>query len=161
MSGLKHPSIDRLTKTFQGIRSSLREQMKSLAIITSKDSSYQNYKSKQEVTSAPCIPFVEPYLEEIAYIDTFNQDIGKGGIINFSKHRKLARMMRHLEQFKSTPYSDLGEPKVNLFFKKNPLFLNKLKKKPFIRDILILSLLDDDDTLQKKSFKCEPPNAVY
>jgi hypothetical protein len=74
-------------------------------------------------------------LEELAYLDSFNPDIGKGGIINFSKHRKMARIIKHLCQYKDTSYPDL-----------QPVEL--------LQECLLTSQLFDDDTLQKVPRLC-------
>jgi hypothetical protein len=81
---------------------------------------------------------VDVFLDEIAYVDSFNPDIGKGGIINFSKHRKIARLIRNMETYQTVPYKDIqpSEPIQNLLH----------------------SQVFDDDNLQKKSLNCEKPS---
>ena len=80
------------------------------------------------------------FLEEAAYIDSYNPDIGKGGVINFSKHRRLSRIIRTLEQYGNSTYSDL-----------TPI--------QSVIDFILQTPLLDDDTLQKMSLNCEPPSS--
>jgi hypothetical protein len=82
---------------------------------------------------------IDVYTEEIAYIDSFNPDIGKGGIINFSKHRKISRIIRTLETYQTVPFNDI-----------HPI--------DSIQNLLLNSIVFDDDNLQKKSLNCEKPS---
>lgn len=77
-------------------------------------------------------------MEEISFIDIFNPDIGKGGVINFSKHRKMARLIRNLEQYQNSSYLDI-QPNLS------------------IKEILLHTQIYDEDGIQKKSLNCEPP----
>jgi len=139
MNGLQHPAIERLTQTFQALKQPYPQVFKSFIQMVSKADHFKAYKSKQETTLPPCVPYLEVFLEEISFLDSQNPDIGKGGIINFSKHRKMSRIIRHLLQYQDTPYTEF-----------TPLEI--------IQEVLINSQLYDDDTLQKKSLVHEPPS---
>jgi len=139
MGGLQHPAIERLTKTLQGLKPQSTAIFKQLQQITSKDNHFKVYKEKQSTSLPPSVPFLDVFLEEIAYIDSFNQDIGKGGIINFSKHRKMGRIVRQLEQLKSVAYPNESPP-------------------PQSFQDLLWAQLFSDDVLQKKSLNIEEPS---
>jgi len=140
MNALQHPTIERLSQTFNAMRSPYAQVFKSFQQITSKENHFKAYKTKQEATLPPCVPYLDVFLEELSFLDSQNPDIGKGGIINFSKHRKMSRMIRHLVQYQDTPFADI-QPLEN------------------IQDCLLTSQLYDDDTLQKKSLIHEPPSS--
>jgi len=139
MSGLQHPSVERLSQTWSGLRPQVKEQLKALKQLTSKDDHFKTYREKLEASVPPCVPHLDIFLEELSYIDSFNPDIGKGGVINFAKHRRLARIIRTLEQYSAASYSDV-----------TPL--------QSIIDFLLHSSVLDDDNLQKLSLNCEPPS---
>mmetsp|Transcript_15855 Transcript_15855/g.22078 ORF Transcript_15855/g.22078 Transcript_15855/m.22078 type:complete len:744 (-) Transcript_15855:72-2303(-) len=141
MQGLSHPSVDRLSQTWQGLKQQTLQLYKGFQQLVSKDEHYKAYKQKQETSLAPSIPCLDVFLEEIAYVDSFNQDVGKGGIINFSKHRKMARMIRNIEQYGSAPYPSDVTPNDS------------------IQDFILNTLLLDDDALQKKSLLIEQPSS--
>ena len=94
MNALQNPNIERLTQTFQALKPPYGQVLKSFQQIVSKDDHYKSYKAKQESTLPPCVPYLDVFLEELAFLDSQNPDIGKGGIINFSKHRKMSRVIR-------------------------------------------------------------------
>jgi len=139
MNALTHPNIERLTQTFQLMKPPYGQVLKSFQQIVSKEGHYRIYKSKQETTLPPCVPYLDVFLEELSFLDSQNPDVGKGGIINFSKHRKMSRVIRHLVQYQDTP------------FEMQPLEI--------IQDSLLGSQLYDDDTIQKKSLMHEPPSS--
>eukprot|EP01116_Phalansterium_solitarium_P013293 TRINITY_DN3062_c0_g1_i1.p1 TRINITY_DN3062_c0_g1~~TRINITY_DN3062_c0_g1_i1.p1 ORF type:complete len:730 (-),score=188.67 TRINITY_DN3062_c0_g1_i1:198-2387(-) len=139
VAGLQHPSIERLTATFQLLDPLYAAHFKTLSHLTSRNDHFQSYKARQVVSSPPAIPFLDVHLEEISYIDSFNPDIGKGGIINFSKHRRLGRIIQDsLEQYKNVSFPDLAVD-------------------PLIEDFLMASSVWSDDTLQKQSLAREHP----
>ena len=100
----------------------------------------KSYKEKQENSNSPCVPYLYMFLEEIQFIDSSNPDVSKGGIINFQKHQKLSRIIRHLQQWGSSTYS--------------------IRPDPAIFELLMYSEVDDDDTLRRKSLLCEPPSTL-
>jgi len=132
------PSIERLTQTWLIVKPHVMTTLKSFQQIMSKADHYRNYKSKQEASIPPCVPYLDIHLEEISYIDSFNPDIGTGGIINFTKHRKIARLVRILDQYKTASYTDL-----------HPI--------ESIQQLLLNSQTYDEDNLQKRSLNCERP----
>lgn len=140
LAGLSHPAVERLGHTFQGLKPSFTTSLKTMKELTSKDSNYKNYKSKIETTTPPLILYLEPFLEEIIYIDESNQDIGKGGIINFTKHRQMARIVKFLLQYQHSNFSEI---------------------KPIdqLQDILLKSIVFDDEQLKKQSLLLEPPSS--
>jgi hypothetical protein len=66
-------------------------------------------------------------------------DVGKGGIINFQKHRQLARLIRYITSFQASQYD----------FKQND----------HLADLLTNTQILDDDLLKKQSLLVEPPHS--
>jgi len=141
LSGLNHPSVERLQVTFQNVKAPFMSTLKSLNQLMSKDSNFKNYRAKLESSSPPVIPYLEPFLEELTYIDSSNQDIGKGGIINFSKHRSLARLIRHICTYQQASVDiKIVEP---------------------ILQELMTTTLFTEDSLKRQSLLLEPPTASF
>lgn len=138
MKAVMHPSVERLSHSWKLVKPHVLQTLKSFQVICSKEEHYKNYKAKQEASMPPCIPFLEVHLEEISYIDSYNPDIGKGGIINFTKHRKIARLIRSVDQYKTSSYTDL--------------ITNEA-----IQSLLLNTTPFDEDNLQKRSLNCERP----
>lgn len=113
--------------------------MKSLLQVTSKEGNYKNYRTKIEASpSPPLVLFLDPFLEDLSYVENSNQDIGKGGIINFTKHRQMARMIRHVLTYQNGNYADL-------------------KADTQIQEYILNSQALEDDQLKKLSMMIEAP----
>eukprot|EP01118_Nematostelium_gracile_P016469 TRINITY_DN6827_c0_g1_i1.p1 TRINITY_DN6827_c0_g1~~TRINITY_DN6827_c0_g1_i1.p1 ORF type:complete len:749 (-),score=181.47 TRINITY_DN6827_c0_g1_i1:62-2080(-) len=138
MNAFEMPSVQRLTQSWAAVRPAVMNTLKSFKELTSKDEHFKQYKLKQQVALPPCIPYLRVHLEEISYIDAFNPDIGKGGIINFTKHRKIARSIRTLVQYSNSSYTDL----------------NSIDS---IQQMLLHTQILDDDALQNRSLNSEKP----
>lgn len=48
---------------------------------------------------------MEIYLEQFSYMENYNPDVGKGGVINFSKHRKMGSIIKDFRTYASQIYS--------------------------------------------------------
>eukprot|EP01119_Soliformovum_irregulare_P022604 TRINITY_DN7782_c0_g1_i1.p1 TRINITY_DN7782_c0_g1~~TRINITY_DN7782_c0_g1_i1.p1 ORF type:complete len:743 (+),score=206.41 TRINITY_DN7782_c0_g1_i1:36-2264(+) len=138
VQALSHPSVERLGQTWSMVKPQTQATLKPFRQLIAKDNQYSAYRAKQESSPPPCIPWLDVHLEEIAYVDSFNPDIGKGGIINFSKHRKIGRFIRTLEQYSTAAYSDVTP------------------NEPILKFILNHEHVDDD-ILSKRSLNCERP----
>lgn len=140
VAGLTHPSIERLNITFQGLKPAFVTSFKSMKDLLTKDNNYKNYKAKIEATTPPLVLYLEPFLEEITYIDESSQDIGKGGIINFTKHRQMGRITRFLLQYQHSNFPEI-------------------KPIDTILDLLLKTTILPEDMLKKQSLLVEPPSS--
>jgi len=139
MNGLQHPSVERLHDTFKGLKPTYVQLFKSFQQLTSREDHYKAYKTKQETTIPPCVPYLDVFLEELSFLESQTPDVGKGGIVNFGKLRRMSRLIRHLVHYQSTPFTEFPtmEP---------------------IQELLLNSMLFEDETLQKKSLMIESPS---
>ncbi|PRP87112.1 hypothetical protein PROFUN_01374 [Planoprotostelium fungivorum] len=138
MQGIQNPGVERLQSAFQMLKLPTNQLLKSFKPMASKDDHYSYYKAKQQDASAPTIPFIEPYLDELNFIDTYYPDIAQGGVIHFAKHRKIGRIVRSLLSYQDTLYTDV----------------------PFVANVnnLLHSVASDED-ITKLSFQAEAPSS--
>ena len=106
--GLRHESVTRLPEypqSYKDLKDPWAKLYKSLLQLTDKSDHYLFYKNKQTRSSIPTVPHIEIYLEQFSYIENYNPDVGKGGVINFSKHRKLGHIIKDFRTYASQSYS--------------------------------------------------------
>jgi len=139
LAGLNHPTVERLQVTFQSVKPPFMATLKSLNQLMLKESNYKNYRAKLDASSLPIVPYIEPYLEELTYIDSSNQDIGKGGIINFTKHRQLARLARHICSYQLAT-------------------IDIKPVEPILQELMTTQVFSED-ALKKQSLMIEPPTS--
>eukprot|EP01117_Protostelium_nocturnum_P006397 TRINITY_DN2309_c1_g2_i1.p1 TRINITY_DN2309_c1_g2~~TRINITY_DN2309_c1_g2_i1.p1 ORF type:complete len:729 (-),score=217.35 TRINITY_DN2309_c1_g2_i1:57-2243(-) len=139
LNGIQHPSVERLKETLQAVKPNHIQLWKTFKTVSSKEDHYSNYKEKQQSTVSPTIPFLEPYLEELSYVDSYYPDIAKGGVIHFAKHRKIARTVRLLVQYSR----DATYPELTNVYQ--------------INNLVMCSQLLEEDGLSKASLSAESP----
>lgn len=85
----------------------------------------------------PCIPYLGMYLTDLSFIEEGTPDFTPDGLLNFSKMRMIAHVIREIRHFQQTPYKIDHIPKVTSY-------------------LLDSSLLMDDDELYSRSLQIEP-----
>jgi len=139
MQGIHHPGVERLTSAFQGLKMPVQHLLKTFKPIFSKENHYEVYKQKQATCMPPTIPFLEPYLDELSYIDTYYPDVAQGGVIHFAKHRKLGRVIRSVLSYQDSAYENLGAaPSIS---------------------VLLLQTPTSEDDINRFSFQAEAPSS--
>jgi hypothetical protein len=89
----------------------------------------------------PGIPYLGMYLSDLTFIEESTPNFTTDGLLNFSKMRMLAHVIREIRQFQQTPY------KIDYCAKASSYLLDP-------------SLLLDDDQLYKLSLQIEPKQTI-
>lgn len=138
MLGLMHPAVERLTESWDLLSPSSKQLWEQSKELVNKADSFRVYKDLHAKSMPPTIPFMSVFLDELSYVDSFNPDIGQGGIINFSKHRKMAYLIRGLETLGSVSY--------------------EFQQVPELQQHILRSRLLEIDHLEKQSMLVQAPN---
>jgi son of sevenless-like protein len=59
----------------------------------------------------PCVPFLGVFLTDLVFIEEGNKDM-LNGLINFDKRRKVAYVIREIQQYQQTPYCLMAVPEI-------------------------------------------------
>ena len=104
MAGLHSASIHRLKKTWEGLSNFRMDKFHTLETLLSNAQNYKQLRETLGQTPAPCIPYLGMYLSDLTFIEDGNPD-RLNDMINFVKRRKVANVIRQIQQYQQTPYS--------------------------------------------------------
>ncbi|KAL6041549.1 Son of sevenless 1 [Balamuthia mandrillaris] len=106
ISGLTNSSIYRLKTTWAALPTRTHELFESLHELMSRERNYQNFRAHLHTVDPPCIPYLGVYLTDLTFIEDGNQDLIPGSsLVNFVKRRKVASVIREIQQYQQTPYN--------------------------------------------------------
>jgi len=107
-----------------------------LDVVMSHQGNYDKYRKMLHHLDPPCVPFLGVYLTDLVFIEEGNKDVINGDLINFDKRRKIALVIREIQQYQQTPYC--------------------LKTIPEIQAALLAPENATEDDLYKLSLELEP-----
>ncbi|XP_065221705.1 ras-specific guanine nucleotide-releasing factor 2-like isoform X3 [Planococcus citri] len=129
--------VYRLKKTWEKVSKSTRSTIKKLQLTVSSDGRFRNLRDTLRRSEPPCIPYLGMYLSDLSFIEEGTPNFTEDGLLNFSKMRMIAHVIREVRCYQDTRYSIEHNPKVSSYL------LNK-------------SLLLDDEELYRRSLELEP-----
>ncbi|KAJ8303946.1 hypothetical protein KUTeg_017529 [Tegillarca granosa] len=121
-------SVYRLKKTWEKL---------SKQTLVSSDGRFKNMRDALHRCDPPCIPYLGMYLTDLSFIEEGTPDFTEDGLVNFSKMRMIAHVIREIRLFQQTPYRIEHHPRVTNY-------------------LLDPSRLLDDDQTYKASLEIEP-----
>ncbi|XP_017765392.1 PREDICTED: ras-specific guanine nucleotide-releasing factor 2-like [Eufriesea mexicana] len=130
-------SVYRLKKTWEKVSKTTRQTIDSLQNIVSSDGRFRNLRDALHRCDPPCIPYLGLYLTDLSFIEEGTPTMTEDGLLNFSKMRMIAHVIREIRHFQQTPY------KIELITKVTNYLLDP-------------SLLLDEKDLYHKSLEIEP-----
>ncbi|XP_075210397.1 ras-specific guanine nucleotide-releasing factor 1-like [Lycorma delicatula] len=130
-------SVFRLKKTWEKVSKTTKQTIEKLQAIVSSDGRFRNLRDALHRCDPPCIPYLGMYLTDLSFIEEGTPNFTDEGLLNFSKMRMIAHVIREIRHFQQTPY------KIDLITKVTNYLLDS-------------SLLLDDDDLYKMSLQIEP-----
>jgi len=119
VAGLEDSSVHRLYKTWETVNVNLRQGYESLKELMSSHLNFKNFRATLHTVDPPCIPYVGVYLTDLTFIEDGMQDnihnSAGPSIINFAKRRKIAVVIREIQQYQHTPYALLPMPNLQKY----------------------------------------------
>nr|XP_033332842.1 ras-specific guanine nucleotide-releasing factor 1-like isoform X1 [Megalopta genalis] len=136
-SAFTNSSVYRLKKTWEKVSKTTKQNIEKLQNIVSSDGRFKNLRNALHRCDPPCIPYLGLYLSDLSCIEEGAPTITDEGLLNFSKMRMIANVIREIRQFQQKPY------KIELITKVTNYLLDP-------------SLLLDDKHLFDMSLEIEP-----
>ncbi|XP_044256640.1 ras-specific guanine nucleotide-releasing factor 2-like isoform X2 [Tribolium madens] len=136
-SAFTNSSVFRLKKTWDKVSKTTRQTIEKLQHIVSSDGRFRSLRDALHRCDPPCIPYLGLYLTDLSFIEEGTPNFTQDGLLNFSKMRMIAHVIREIRHFQQTPYKIELIPKVANY-------------------LLDSSLLMDDEELYNTSLEIEP-----
>ncbi|XP_052565795.1 ras-specific guanine nucleotide-releasing factor 2-like isoform X2 [Culex pipiens pallens] len=130
-------AIYRLKKTWDKVPRTIKSTITKLQAVVCSDGRFRVMREALHRCDPPCIPYLGMYLTDLSFIEEGTPDFTPDRLLNFSKMRMIAHVIREIRHFQQTPYKIDHIPKVTSY-------------------LLDTSLLLDDDELYQKSLQIEP-----
>jgi len=102
--GLQNSAISRLKKSWAELGKKSSAKYKELMDLMILENNYRNYRQALEASVPPSIPFIAPLLSDLTMIDE-NSNTINGNLVNFKKRSLIAKVIKHLSQYSTTPYN--------------------------------------------------------
>ncbi|KAG5680535.1 hypothetical protein PVAND_010039 [Polypedilum vanderplanki] len=129
--------IYRMKKTWDKVPKNIKSTITKLQAVVCSDGRFRVMREALHRCDPPCIPYLGMYLTDLSFIEEGTPDFTPDGLLNFSKMRMIAHVIREIRHFQQTPYKIDHIPKVTSY-------------------LLDTSLLLDDDEMYHKSLRIEP-----
>lgn len=107
-------SVFRLKKTWERVSKTNKQTLDKLQALVSADGRFRNMRDALHKCDPPCIPYLGMYLTDLSFIEEGTPNFTEEGLLNFSKMRMIAHVIREIRHFQQTPYKiDLNPKAVN------------------------------------------------
>ncbi|XP_072167414.1 ras-specific guanine nucleotide-releasing factor 1-like [Diadema setosum] len=136
-SALMNSSVYRLKKVWEKVPKQTKTLLDKLQVLVSSDGRFKNMREALHRIDPPCVPYLGFYLTDLAFIEDGTPNITNDGLINFSKMRMIAHVVREIRHFQQTNYNIEIDKRV-------------------IGYLLDTSLIMDDDEMYALSLELEP-----
>eukprot|EP01114_Cavostelium_apophysatum_P003195 TRINITY_DN1296_c0_g1_i3.p1 TRINITY_DN1296_c0_g1~~TRINITY_DN1296_c0_g1_i3.p1 ORF type:complete len:979 (+),score=384.94 TRINITY_DN1296_c0_g1_i3:893-3829(+) len=134
-SGLQATSVYRLRQTWNGLSSRLQGVFEELKDLMARQGNFSKLRKHLKTCNPPIIPYLGYYLTDLLFIEDGNPDFFEGGLINWVKRRRLATVLKEIQQYQLKPYC--------------------LEPVPFIQEHLLKYIPLDEDGCYKLSLMRE------
>ncbi|XP_064474467.1 ras-specific guanine nucleotide-releasing factor 2-like isoform X2 [Ornithodoros turicata] len=105
-------SVFRLKKTWEKVSKTTKQTIDKLQALVSADGRFRNMRDALHRCDPPCIPYLGMYLTDLSFIEEGTPNFTEEGLLNFSKMRMIAHVIREIRHFQQTPYKIEMNPKV-------------------------------------------------
>ncbi|XP_022672231.1 ras-specific guanine nucleotide-releasing factor 2-like isoform X2 [Varroa destructor] len=105
-------SVFRLKKTWERVSKTTKQTIDKLQTLVSADGRFRNMRDALHRCDPPCIPYLGMYLTDLSFIEEGTPNFTDEGLLNFSKMRMIAHVIREIRHFQQTPYKIEQIPKV-------------------------------------------------
>ncbi|XP_014483395.1 PREDICTED: ras-specific guanine nucleotide-releasing factor 2-like isoform X5 [Dinoponera quadriceps] len=118
-------SVYRLKKTWEKVPKTTKQTIERLQHVVSSDGRFRNLRDALHRCDPPCIPYLGLYLTDLSFIEEGTPNLTEDGLLNFSKMRMIAHVIREIRHFQQTPYKIELIPKVSNYLLDTSLLLNE------------------------------------
>ncbi|KAL2719369.1 ras-specific guanine nucleotide-releasing factor 2-like isoform X1, partial [Vespula squamosa] len=118
-------SVYRLKKTWEKVSKTTKQTIEKLQNIVSSDGRFRNLRDALHRCDPPCIPYLGLYLTDLSFIEEGTPNFTEEGLLNFSKMRMIAHVIREIRHFQQTPYKIELITKVTNYLLDTSLLLNE------------------------------------
>ncbi|XP_069969956.1 ras-specific guanine nucleotide-releasing factor 2 isoform X2 [Penaeus vannamei] len=136
-AAFQNSSVFRLKKTWEKVSKTTRQTLEKLQALVSSDGRFRSLRDALHRCDPPCIPYLGMYLTDLSFIEEGTPNFTEDTLLNFSKMRMIAHVIREIRHFQQTPYKIEHNPRVTAY-------------------LLDPSLLLSDDNLYRMSLDLEP-----
>ncbi|XP_022256646.1 ras-specific guanine nucleotide-releasing factor 1-like, partial [Limulus polyphemus] len=112
ISAFMNSSVFRLKKTWEKVSKTSKQTIDKLQILVAADGRFRNMRDALHRCDPPCIPYLGLYLTDLTFIEEGTPNFTEEGLLNFSKMRMIAHVIREIRHFQQTPYKIETNPKV-------------------------------------------------
>ncbi|XP_026727607.1 ras-specific guanine nucleotide-releasing factor 2-like isoform X2 [Trichoplusia ni] len=114
-AALSNTSVYRLKKTWEKVSKTSKQTIEKLQTIISSECRFRILRDALHRCDPPCIPYLGMYLSDLSFIEEGTTNYTPDGLLNFSKMRMIAHVIREIRNFQQTPYKIDHIPKVCSF----------------------------------------------
>lgn len=118
-------SVYRLKKTWEKVSKTSKQTIDRLQTIVSSDGRFRNLRDALHRCDPPCIPYLGVYLTDLSFIEEGSPNFTEDELLNFSKMRMIAHVIREIRHFQQTPYKIQLITKVTNYLLDPSLLLNE------------------------------------
>lgn len=105
-------SVYRMKKTWEKVPKSTKQTIEKLQDLVSSNGRFKNMRDALHRCDPPCIPYLGMYLTDLSIIEEGIPGNTDEGLVNFSKMRTIAHVIREIRLFQQTPYKIEHIPRV-------------------------------------------------
>ncbi|KAJ3426686.1 guanine nucleotide exchange factor [Anaeramoeba flamelloides] len=141
IAAMHNASVCRLQKTWNKLSSQEKENFEILSSLLSARNNYAKFRNEiKQKKNKPVIPYIGVYLTDLTFIADGMPDKTKNNLINFSKYRQIANVLKDIRTFQEISFN----------FKEIPQFQKYLSDIDFETDENLL--YDMSLKLEKRDF---------
>ncbi|XP_049871813.1 ras-specific guanine nucleotide-releasing factor 1-like [Pectinophora gossypiella] len=111
-AALSNTSIYRLKKTWDKVSKTSKQTIEKMQTQTSSECRFRILREALHRCDPPCIPYLGMYLSDLSFLEEGTSNYTPDGLLNFSKMRMIAHVIREIRNFQQTPYKIDHIPKV-------------------------------------------------
>lgn len=144
ISGLNSAPIHRLRRTWDHLNARVAMSAEDLNRLMTSSKNFSIYRETLHQMQPPCVPFLGVYLTDLTFIEDGNPDMSVKArhLINISKRRKTADVIRDIQQYQTVPYTLTPVPEIQEYIKNcmditrdvNELYTTSLEREPRERE---------------------------
>jgi len=98
VSALQSTGIFRLKQTWAGLSTTVRNTFEDLKQLVAREGNFRELRKSLKQSTPPRVPYIGVYLTDLTFIEDGNSNYLESGLINFSKRRRLARVLKDIQQ---------------------------------------------------------------
>jgi hypothetical protein len=117
LSGLGSASVHRLKQTWEALPKPHADLLANLKTLMAPEQSFKRYRENLKNVNPPTIPYLGISLTDLTFIYDGSKDSTASGLINFSKCRMVAQIIKTLTQYQHTSYHFVTVPVIREYLK--------------------------------------------